>query len=149
MTHAAKIIYTLALVIGLSAGSILSFMIEEERLKSYYSSRRSVAPIALDEFSFMQYRHADTEHAKSALQAFANLLEKLEALHPEKGHQRQLANTYTRLSSLEDRENNPQLSSSYMEKAQAWYTAAGIANLPDSEIKVKVKEMDERLDTAR
>lgn len=146
MTPAARLVYGLALVIGLSFGALFGFWWDAGRLKSYYSAIRVTAPTELDGFSFMQYRHADAEHARSALLTFAGFLEKLEALSPDKGQSLRLATTYTRLAVLEDEANNPQASRDYMAKAQYWYTAGGGQNRSDSEMKAAVKAWDERLD---
>jgi len=54
----------LALVIGLSVGAFFGFWKDAGLLKSYYSARRVTAPEELDDFSFMQYRYADAEHAQ-------------------------------------------------------------------------------------
>jgi hypothetical protein len=51
-----------------------------------------------DDFSFIQYRHADAEHAEAALKTFAGFWEELKKLSPDEGHELNLANTYTRLA---------------------------------------------------
>jgi hypothetical protein len=71
------------------------------RLKPYHSARKRTAPTALDDLSFIQYRHADAEHAEAVLQTFAVSWEELKKLSPVKGHDLHLANTYTRLAYLE------------------------------------------------
>ncbi len=146
MTPAARIVYVLALVIGLSAGAFFGFWKYAGFLKSYYSARRVTAPRELDDFSFMQYRHADAEHARIALLAFAGFLEKLEPLSPDKGQKFNLASTYTRLALIEDTANNAQASHDYMVKAQYWYAAGGGQNHSDSEMKAALNDEDKRLE---
>lgn len=145
MTPAARIVYALALAVGLSAGALFGFWWDADLLKSYYSSRRVTAPMELDDFSFMQYRHADAEHARTALLASAGLREKLEAVTPDKGQIHSLASTYTRLALIEDAANNAQASRDYIAKAKYWCTMGGGQNCSDSQMKASLKSWDERL----
>jgi|SRR5580704_4864541 hypothetical protein len=71
-------------------------------LKAYQSARKVTAPTAPDDFSFIQYRHADAEHADAALQTFAGFWEELRKLSPDKGHELNLAKTSSRLAFLEE-----------------------------------------------
>lgn len=145
MTPAAKITYLLALIIGLSIGAFFGFSNASLILKAYYSSVRLTAPSTLDDFSFMQYRHADSEHARIALLTSAGFLEKLEALSPDKLAKLILANTYIQLALLEDSAHNTRGSQEYMTKARYWYVASGGQNYSDSEMKAAVNTSDERL----
>ena len=146
MTPAARIVYILALVIGLSVGAFFGFWVDAGLLKSYYTARRVTAPRELDDFSFMQYRYADAEHARTALLASAGFQEKLEALSPDKGQSFYLAATYTRLALLEGAANNAQASHDYMAKAKYWCAMGGGQNCSDSEMKASLKDWDQRLE---
>ena len=145
MTPAAKVMYLLALIIGLSFGAVFGFWNTGLILKSYYSTRRSIAPKALYDFSIVQYRYADAEHARTALLSFAGFSEKLEAPTPYEVEQLELFNTYARLALLEDSENNARASQGYMAKARYWCTATGRHCPSDSEMKAAVKDRDELL----
>jgi hypothetical protein len=146
MTRAAKITYLLALVFSLAGGTLFGYRTVSDVLKFYYDSRQDTAAMVLEDFSFMQYRHADAEHARSALLAYADLLEQLESLRPEKSQEVNLTHTYIRLASLEDTANNPQGSRDYMSKARSWYTASGGQSRSDSEMKAAVADSDGRLE---
>jgi hypothetical protein len=146
MTPAAKVTYVLSLLIGLAGGALFGFWTDSDLLKSYYSARLETAPMVLEDFSFMQYRHADAEHARTALLAYAGLLEQLESVHQDKLQQLKLASTYIRLARLEDTTNNLQASHDYMAKARYFYTASGGQNSSDSEMKSAVADADERLE---
>ena len=146
MTRAAKIAYLLAALIGLSGGAFLGFWHTRALLRIQYEVSRSTAPTLLSDFSFMQYRHADINHAESALLSVAGLLEKLEKSGPTKVQKLLLANTYTRLAMLEDSANDTQGSKESMSKARYWYTASGRADHSDSEMKAELKLADEHLD---
>ncbi|HXM97730.1 MAG TPA: hypothetical protein VN982_04590 [Candidatus Dormibacteraeota bacterium] len=148
MTPAARIVYLLALVIGLSVGALFAFWYKAELLKHYYDGRRFAASSELDDFSSMQYRHADAEHAKTGLLASARLLEKLETLSPETNQKLDLAGTYTHLAWLEDTANNAQASHDYMAKAQYWYAAGGHPGHSDSEIKALFSKRDKIFEKA-
>jgi hypothetical protein len=145
VTPAAKITYSLALIIGVCAGASFGFWDTALNLKAYYASSRSTAPFALDHFAVMQYRHADANDAKSALLSSASFLETLETISPERGEQLMLTNTYIRLALLEDSANNSQASGDYMVKAQYWYKASGGHNYSDAEMKSALIAADKRL----
>lgn len=146
MTPAARIVYILALITGLSVGAFFGFWMDADLLKSYYTARRVTAPSELDYFAFMQYRHADAEHARTALLASAGLQEKLEAMSPNKGQRLHLAATYIRLALLEDTANNAQASHDYMAKAKHWCALGSGQNCSDSEMKASLKNLDESLE---
>jgi hypothetical protein len=147
MTPAAKVTYTLALVIGLVGGALFGHWRDSDLLKSYYSARKATAPMALEDFSLMQYRHADAEHARAAPLAYANLLEQLESVQQLKLQELQLTTTYIRLAMLEDTTNNLPASRDYMAKARSWYTASGGQNRSDSEMKAAVADWDARAES--
>ena len=145
MTPAAKIVYFSALAIGLSVGIFFAFRWDADPLKAYYSLRPTLSEIGDLDFSYIQYRYADTDHARTALLSFAALLEKLETVSPDKEEQLNLADTYTRLALLEDSANDAQASHDYMAKAQHWYAATGAKRSSDSEAKAAMIAADERL----
>jgi hypothetical protein len=143
MTPAAKATYSLALLIGLSLGVFFGFHWTMPSLERLYSSRQGLAALVLQDFSYMQYKHADYDHAKAALQTCASFSEELENLKSGEGTQmRDLAFTYTRLALLEDAANNPEMSRAYMSKARFWFMAAGHRASSDSELKHNVETWD-------
>jgi hypothetical protein len=142
MTRAAKITYFGALLIGLSIGSYFSFRTATENLAAFYDLRRLTAPQVLRDFSYLQYKYADTEHAKAALLTFASLLEQMEKTSPEKSRKLDLAYAYTRLALLEDAANNREQSRNYMTKTRSWYRSIDGRDISDYEMKVVVDKMD-------
>lgn len=145
VTRAAKITYSLMLIIGLCVGMSFGFWNAALNFKAYYDVRRSTAPVALDHFAVIQYRHADADHAKTALLSSAGLMETLETFSPDRTEQLRLANTYIRLALLEDSANNSHASGGYMVKAHYWYKASGGHNYSDAEMKSALIAADERL----
>jgi len=146
MTRAAKILYFGALLIGLSTGSVISFRSTAFRLESLYDIPRLTAPGVLRDFSYMQYKNADHEHANAALLTYANFLQELQKTYPENPQKGELAVVYTRLALLEDAANNQEQSRTYMTKARFWYSPiVGGRELSDSEMKFAVNKMDARM----
>lgn len=145
MTPAAKITYSLALLIGLSIGTVYGFRTTTNELEIYYDGIRMTAPDTFANFAYLQYRRADPEHARAALETFANFLEAMEKFSPESTRKQELANTYTRLALVEDAANHPEQARDFIVKARHWYTANGGQDHSDSEMKAAVKTMDERL----
>lgn len=143
MTPAAKATYIGALLMGLLLGVLFGFGQEGSFLGSDYGERRLLAPKALIDFSNIQYRHADMEHAKSALEMTVSFLENMEKLKPEKEQKLALATAYTRLALLQDAASNPQRSHAYMVKALYWYKASGGQDYPESEMKARLKAFDQ------
>lgn len=143
MTPGAKAVYLGALLIGLALGAFVGFRVEGSLLGSVYAARRGLAPAALVDFSNIQYRHADLEHAQSALQMTTAFLENMEELEPEKTQELDLAMAYTRLALLQDAASNPQQSHAYMVKARSWYKASGGQDYPESEMKARFRAFDQ------
>ena len=145
MTLAAKVTYLVALLIGLSMGAWFGFDTATGTLERYYDARRLTAPTLFLEFSQLQYRYADPEHGKAALQSVTNFLELLEKLKPTKVQELDLAVAYTRLALLEDAAHNPEQSHAHMTNARYWYTASGGQDYSESEMESRLKAFDERL----
>jgi len=78
MTRAAKITYLFALLIGFSVGAYFKVHATMAQIESYFEMMPSVAPRVLDDFSYAQYKHADTEHARAALKGYVDLLEEMQ-----------------------------------------------------------------------
>jgi hypothetical protein len=142
MTRAAKITYLGALLLGLSIGSYFSFRTATHNLEAFYDLRRLAAPQVLRDFSYLQYKYSDPEHAKAALLTFASLLEQMEKTSPEKARKLDLAYAYTRLALLEDAANNREQSRYYMTKTRLWYRSIDGRDISDYEMKVVVDKMD-------
>jgi hypothetical protein len=142
MTSAAKVTYLATLFVGLSVGAFLGFQYYSPAVEASSSLRLITARRTLDHFSYMQYKHADYEHAEAALQTSASFLEGMEKLHPDSVQRYDLAATYTRLALLADAASKPEESRAYMAKARSWYTAAGERDLSDSQMKADAKARD-------
>jgi hypothetical protein len=142
MTRAAKITYFTALIIGLAISGFFGFRNTMKALKDEYSTRQMLAPDVLRGFSYMQYRHADPEHAKAALLTYARFLEQMDERIPQKSNKRELVTTYARLSLVGEAENNTEQSRVYMTRARYWNAASGGRDFSDSEMKAVLKTFD-------
>jgi hypothetical protein len=142
MTRAAKIMYLGALFIGLSIGVFFSFRRAALILDNLNEARRLTAPGVLRDFSYIQYKYADSEHAKVALLTYASLLEEMQNVNPENAPKYGLAVAYTRLALLEDAAHNAEQSQIYMAKSRSLYRSAGGRELSDSQMKFAVEQLD-------
>jgi hypothetical protein len=142
MTPAARAIYLSALLIGLSVGLLLGYRDRMSILTLLGETRLEVPPLALGDFSKLQYMQADPEHAKAALLTYASVLEAMEKAKAEKSLMFELRSTYMRLALLEDTENNPEQSNAYMTKVRYWNSAAGVRDYSESEMKAAQKRLD-------
>ena len=149
MTPAARLTYLAAILIGMSLGAFLRYKLTVNALASLEELRYMTDPNELSEFSQMQYRHADLEHAQAALLSYASFLEQMEKLKPDKQREIQLAMAYTRLAMLEDTAKNQQQSRTYMLSAAANYKASGGQEYSDSEMKARLQEFDRRMEEVR
>jgi hypothetical protein len=150
MTPAAKITYLAALLVGLSVGLLYGYRQGMEFLQSFGEARLITAPSTLGDFSKEQYVHADFDHARAALLAYADLLEEMEKAKPDRTHDFELSNTYVQLALLEDEERNSEQSRQFMTKARYWHTANGDSrDLSDAEAKAAVTRFDDHLGISR
>lgn len=147
MTPAAKITYFSALLLGLTLGAVYGYRSTTEAVSSVLNDRPFMASSTTEHFSFVQYRHADFEHAQAALLSFAGFLEQMDRFYPENGHHvHQLANTYARLALLADAAGKPEQAHAYLEKARSWYKSRDASDHSDSEMKAAMKKMDALLE---
>jgi hypothetical protein len=78
MTPSARIVYAGALVTGLAVGLFFGFYRASGALQILSSLPQSLAPAALADYAYLQYTHADVEHAKAALQTDVAFLEAIQ-----------------------------------------------------------------------
>ncbi|HLW98868.1 MAG TPA: hypothetical protein VKR82_09495 [Candidatus Acidoferrales bacterium] len=144
MTRAAKITYSIAILLGLIAGATTGYEWTSVSLEFYDSITTYLAPATLADYSYLQYKHADVEHARPALQNYANFLEEMEKIHSDWSQRKHLSFAYARLAMLEEAANDPQRSSILMAKARYWYALDSGGKEPsDSDMKKAVKILDE------
>jgi hypothetical protein len=143
MTRAAKITYLLALLIGLVSGGVMGFLFTSNILKLFDVVTPMFAPAALRNYSFLQYKHADAEHARAALQSYADFLDEMEKIKPDRAQRGDLALTYARLALLEETENNPEQSRVLMAKARSYVSTSG-REISEADLRKALKRIDER-----
>jgi hypothetical protein len=144
MTRAARLIYTIAILGGLFLGSFLGFHRTTLRLNAESEAQRSIAQLELADFSGIQYRHADHDHARAALLMYENFLEQMEKTKSESILKLNLSITFTRLALLEGLAHNREQSRAYMNEATSWCAAGGRRDCSESELKKKTEEFDKR-----
>jgi hypothetical protein len=144
MTRAAKVTYIAAALVGLFLGMSLGFQKVAVTFDLDNDIQRSMASTELTDFSSMQYRHANPEHAEEALLMSVKFLEKFERLKPGRVQELRLGVLYLRLAVLEDAAHNLEQSRVHMEKAKGWYKTGGGHDYSDDEMKAMLKRFDER-----
>lgn len=133
------------MLIGLSIGSILGYQRGVFAFQALSDIEWLAAPSTLANFSYLQYRHADAEHARQALLMYTDLLQEMEKVKPDKTNKIDLSLSYVRLALLEDTAHNPQQSQSYMAKARYWYESGSGRFYSDDQLKSIVEVLDQRL----
>src|SRR5579862_8065964 len=141
MTRAAKITYSLALLIGLTAGAVVGFWFTWNTVKFFDFLTPMFAPATLGNYSYLQYKHADAEHARAALQSYADFLDEMEKIKPDRAQRVDLSFTYGRLALLEERENNPEQSRVFMAKARSYISSAG-REISEADLRKALKIID-------
>jgi hypothetical protein len=143
MTRAAKITYLLALLVGFSAGAIISFRMVDANLETYSEGKTLLASAAFDDFAYVQYKHADDKHSLAAMQSYTDFLEQIVKWYPASIGRPELQLTYTRMALVEDAANSPEQSHVYMTKARHWATTNGRREPSDAEMKRVEKILEE------
>lgn len=145
MTHAAKIVYLAAMLIGLAIGSTFGYQRGVFAFQALNDFEGFAATSTLGNFSYLQYRHADAEHARQALLMYTELLQEMERVKPDKMNKIDLGLAYTRLALLEDTAHNPPQSEAYMAKGRYWYKSGSGRDCSDDQLKSTVEMLDQRL----
>ena len=143
MTKAAKIVYLVALAIGLAAGSAAGFLSTMNRLRFSDKATRDIAPRLLYDFSLIQYQHADAGHARDAAQLAVNFLTELEDLQPAGEQEIELAASYTRLAILADQAGDPERSRVLLSEAGRYFKSASGRDYSADEMKAWLKALDD------
>jgi hypothetical protein len=138
-------VYLSASLLGLLVGASFALDSYSSMIKLYWDDLPQTAQYALDDFSVLQYKHADTDHARAALLTTAGFVEQLDEAHPNRDQKRDIAFTYARLSLLEDAAGNSSQSEAYMTEAKLWWKASSGRDVTDSEMKTAVKLLDAAL----
>lgn len=146
MTPAAKITYFSTLFVGLALGAVYGYHSTTEALSLVLNSRPLMASGTLEEFSFVQYRHADFGHGQAALLSFAGFLEQVGRFYPEDKKDYRLASTYIRLALLAEAAGKPGQAHAYLEKARLSHKSRDASDHSDSEMKAAMKKMDALLE---
>lgn len=145
MTRAARMVYSIALVAGLAAGLYIGFQTAERQALLSDDFHILPATVAFSEFSFLQYRHAESVHAKAALVSYADFLQTLQRCFPSFDVKKDLVFVYTRLAILADEGHDEVESKQWMEKVHA-LNAKPMGNRSDAEIKSVLKRFDDYSD---
>jgi len=143
MTRAAKITYSLALLIGLASGSVTGFWFSSSTLRLFDLVGPIFAPAELGKYSYVQYTHADAEHARAALQSYADFLDGMEKIKPDRAQRADLSFTYARLALLEESQNNLDQSRILMTKARSYMSNSG-REISEADLRKALKIMDDR-----
>ncbi len=142
MTRAAKITYAIALLTGLSVGSLFGFKTTSERL-SLTRFVFTFPPESLNDYAYIQYKQARTEDAKNALRLQASFLEQMEHIQPDRLIESDLGTAYTRLAVLEEKDGNVEQYRLNIEKARDCIELNDKERLSDADIKAAAQRMDE------
>ncbi len=142
MTRAAKITYSMALLIGLVSGAVMGFWFRSGSLELFDFVTPMFALAALGNYTYLQYKHADAEHARAALQSYADFLDEMEKIKPDRAQRADLSFTYGRLALLEEKENNSEQSHIFMDKARSYANNAG-REISEADLRKTLKIIDE------
>jgi hypothetical protein len=143
MTRAAKITYSLALLIGLASGAVMGFWFSSSTLRLFDLVGPIFSPAALGNYSYLQYKYADAEHARTALQSYADFLDQMEKIKPDRAQRADLSFTYARLALLEESQNNLDQSRILMTKARSYMSNSG-REISEADLRKALNIMDDR-----
>lgn len=143
MTKAAKIVYLVALAIGLAAGSVAGLLTTMSRLRLSDEATRNIAPRMLYDFSLVQYQYADAAHARDAAQFAVSFLKELEDVQPAREQEIELAASYTRLAILTDQAGDSEQSHALLSDARRYFKSAGGREYSDAQMKAWLKALDD------
>ncbi len=98
------------------------------------------------QFAAQQFRHADSDHARSAVLLEIDILGKLERATPDRGRRGQLGYAFTRLAMIEDSANHRDAAQQALGQAKSWFKKNSGKGLTDDQMKQALKQIDDALD---
>ena len=141
MTRAAKITYSLALLVGLLSGAAMGYSFSSNTLRLFDVVGPMFAPAAPSHYSYLQYKYADAQHARAALQSYADFLDEMEGIKSERAQRVDLSFTYGRLALLAEKENNLAQSRILMTKARSYMSYPG-RELSEADLRKALQKID-------
>jgi len=98
------------------------------------------------QFAAQQFRHADTDHARSAVLSEINVLEQFELATNEMTYRGQLGYAYARLGTIEESAKHPDAARQAFLQARSWFKRGFGHDLTDDQMKEALKRMDRVFD---
>jgi hypothetical protein len=147
MTRAARFVYTIAILIGLLLGSFWGFRETTVRLGAVRSAQEYIVQRELEDFSGLQYKNADPDHARAALLMYVNFFEQLEKANPGTISKLTLSTAFMRLALLEEKAHNAEQSQGYMGQATSWCKSDHGGECTESQIRRVADALDRHLST--
>lgn len=143
LTRAAKIVYSLALFAGFSAGALLGFQRGTSNAEFYREEIADVSPLELRQFAILQSLHANPDQGRTALLTYLDLLEQLETVRPDRKQLSELAECYVRLAILEKQSGNEAQAHAMFERARSLEGSSKAAKSSDTELENAILRLDQ------
>jgi DNA-directed RNA polymerase beta subunit len=142
-----KITFIVAVVIGLSLGSVGGWY-NAEMLSGPMQSVEAIAASSLtSDFALQQFEHADNSRARQAVQLQIEVLERLEKADRDTGSEGQLGFAYTRLALIEEAAGQTVAERSAQDEARQWFKRSHPqGDLTDEQMRTGLKRMDAAFD---
>lgn len=137
--RAAKITFAAAAVLGLAVGVAWGYYTAEQLSELMESSLLIFAESTTSDFAVQQLEHANTDHARRAVQLQITILERAERATSAPAYKRQLGYAYTRLAMVEQAAGEAQAERAALDQARVWFNQK---ELRDDQMKKALKLLD-------
>lgn len=142
MTRTMKVTFFLSAILGIAVGGRLGYSQGAEVSESMRSAEPIGAGLAVSEFAARQFRYADVDHARQAVQLEISIRTQLTVVKRDAAADGQLGLAYVRLAMVEEAAGNKFAERLALKQARAWLPRRPGQEASDEQLKDFLKRLD-------
>ncbi len=142
MTKAMKITFVATAVLGLAVGAGFGYSEATDLSESSQSVEPSIASSVVSDYAARQFRNADPDHARQAVQLEISIRKRLRAATQDSGEDGHVGFAYVRLAVIEDAAGNEEAGRQAMAEARTWFKPRPGQPPSDDQLKDVLKKLD-------
>lgn len=146
MTKAMKIAFVATAALGLAVGAGFGYSEATDLSESRQSVEPIIARSVVSDYAARQFRNADSDHAREAVQLEISVRRRLRAATQDPSEDGHVGFAYVRLALIEDAAGNQEAGRQAMAEARTWFKPRPGQSLSDDQLKDVLKKLDKSWD---